>query len=131
MRELTTDFGEGAGRVWTALNRKGLLKKEKLLEITQLKEKEFYNAVGWLAKENKISQEGKDCYKLDNTNLTSEIGADAGKVWQVMNMWGEVDVSTIQKLTEIDEKHVCSALGWLAREDKIYADEKLEKYNLK
>jgi hypothetical protein len=32
---------------------------------------------------------------------------------------GEVDISTIAKLTQISEVDAYQALGWLAREDKV------------
>jgi len=68
---------------------------------------------------------------LDSTNLESKIGTNAGKVWKVLDIWGELDVSTITRLTRTDEQDVYSSLGWLAREDKICADSKLEKFYLK
>jgi len=131
VKDLASEFGEKAGKIWTTLNKKGPLSKRRILEITKLKENEFYTAVGWLARENKIFRKSENFYKLDNTNLTPVVGANAGKVWNVLNVWGEVDVPTIKKLAEIDEKEIYSAVGWLARENKIYADEKLAKYSLK
>ena len=130
VRDLTANFGANAGKIWRSLNEKGSLGKEKLLEITQLKDSEFYTGVGWLARENKIFNEDGDCYRLDTSNLTSKIGANAGRVWKIMDIWGEVDVSTIRRLADIDEKEVYFALGWLARENKICVDKNL-RYNLK
>ena len=131
MRELAPFFGENAGKIWMTLHKRGTLSKRKILENTKIKDHEFYTAVGWLARENKIYKEKNNYYKLENTNLTPTIGNNAGKVWNVLNVWGEVDIPTIKRLTEIDETEVYSALGWLAREDKIYADKKFERYCLK
>ena len=131
MRNVVGDIGFNAGTIWKALNGRGSLEKERILEIANISEDEFYSAIGWLSRENKISRDGQNSYKLSDTNLTPEIGNNAGKVWRVMKVWGEVDVSLIKRLAMIDEKHVYSALGWLAKEDKICFDEKLMKYSLK
>ena len=58
-------------------------------------------------------------YELGETNLTPKIGKDAGKVWRVLDTWGEVDVSSISRLARLEENDVFSAIGWLAREGKI------------
>ena len=131
MRNVVGDFGCNAGKVWRALDGKSSLEKERISEITKLNDDEFYSAIGWLARENKISRDNQNSYTLSETNLTAEIGNNAGKVWRVMKVWGEVDVTLIKRLAVIDEKHVYSALGWLAREDKIYFDENSMKYSLK
>ena len=131
MSDITTTFGDNAGKLWTTLNKKGPLNKEKILKITKLKTKDFYCAVGWLARENKIAKEKNSLYKLNESNLKYEIGSNAGKVWQVMNIWGEIDVPTIKKLADINEIEVYNALGWLAREDKIYSAGMHAKYNVK
>jgi len=128
VRDITTSFGENAGKIWRVLHEEGSLSKEKLLEFTQLTESDFHGAVGWLSRENKIFEE--DYYTLDETNLASEIGSNAGKVWKVLDIWGEIDISTLKRLAGIDEVDVHTALGWLAREDKIWVDEQ-QKYLLK
>jgi len=125
------DIGYNAGKVWRVLNEKGSLQKEKILELTNLSDNEFYSAIGWLARENKILLDNQNNFKLGETNLTPEIGNNAGKIWRVMKVWGDVDIPLMKRLALIDEKHVYSALGWLAREDKICFDENLMKYSLK
>ena len=122
MRDLTTYFGENAGKIWHALNEGEPLTKEAILECSKLNETEFYGAIGWLAREDKISEEFEDFFKLDKTNLSPKIGTNAGKVWKVIDIWGDVDFHTIKRLAKIDEKEVHSALGWLARENKIIYD---------
>jgi len=88
------------------------------MEATKLMAEDFYVAVGWLARENKISKTGL-VYSLGQTNLNDKIGEDAGKIWKVLNTWGEVDISYIPKLAQINERDTFCALGWLAREGKI------------
>ncbi len=130
MRDLKTTFGESAGKIWQVLSKKGCLKKDKILETTKLDEVDFHAGLGWLARENKITKKDKDCYKLDNTNLESEIGTNAGKVWKILDIWGDADFITIKRLSNLDDNKVHCTLGWLAREEKIYIDEK-HRYNLK
>ena len=130
MRDITTKFGDNAGKIWRTLNEQGCLKKSKLVKAAQLKDEEFYSGIGWLAKENKISKEEKDCYRLDTTNLDSEIGSHAGRVWKILDIWGESDFVTLKRLSDLKDEQVHSALGWLAREDKLTVDEK-QKFTLK
>jgi len=111
-------FGENAGKVWEALNCKGPLSETKLLTTTLLDERELQSAIGWLARENKICKNGT-VYKLGNTNLTPKIGMDAGKVWSILTQKGETDVQTLARTARIDVSEAFSALGWLAREEKI------------
>jgi hypothetical protein len=110
--------GGNAGKLWNALNSEGPLVEGKLMKKTGLKSNDFYTAVGWLARENKIRKDDAT-YMLGETNLTDSIGRDAGKVWRVLDTWGEVDLTSISRLARIDEKDVFSAIGWLAREGKI------------
>jgi hypothetical protein len=118
MPNLNEKFGRNAGKVWVVLNTRGPLNEASLIRNTKLSENELYAAVGWLARENKISKDG-NLYRLGQTNLTSRIGANAGKVWSTLNSQKEVDISSISRITQIDVKDAYSALGWLAREDKI------------
>ena len=55
---MTTDIiGFWAGEVWNALNEADVLGMKQLKKITKLKDKEVYAALGWLARENKITIE--------------------------------------------------------------------------
>lgn len=130
MRSLSTRFGIDAGKIWKALGENGPLNEEKLIKNTQLKKSDFFAGLGWLAREDKIFKVGENCYKLGDTNLTSDIGVNAGRVWKILDIWGEVNISTIKRLAEIDDKEAYSALGWLAREEKICIV-KGNRYNLK
>ena len=112
-------FGQSAGKVWNTLNKYGVLTEPTLMKNTRLTDKEFYAAIGWLARENKISKTGVK-YQLSETNLTEKIGYAAGKVYNVLTNHGEVDVTYISRITKIKTNDAYSAVGWLAREDKIY-----------
>ncbi|HIX27050.1 MAG TPA: winged helix-turn-helix domain-containing protein [Candidatus Barnesiella excrementigallinarum] len=48
-------IGTWAGQVWNALNESGTLTVKGLKKATKLKEKELYAALGWLAREGKVS----------------------------------------------------------------------------
>ena len=122
-------FGRNAGRVWEALNSQGPLTESQLMEFTSLRSYEFYVAVGWLARENKICKDGS-IYRLDETNLTFEIGWDAGKIWDVLHMQGGVNIPYISKATHMEKRNTYSALGWLSRENKIQITV-LEEGNIK
>ena len=48
-----------------------------------------------------------------------EIGKNAGLVWKTLHQKGSQTSSSLKKLTGLDDKNLCLALGWLAREGKI------------
>jgi hypothetical protein len=123
-------FGTSAGKIWNVLSVNGVLNKKKILEKTKLNNIDFYIGLGWLARENKIYREDKNNYRLDNTNLTGEIGKDAGRIWKILHIWDEVDINSIKKLSGIKDYQIYSGIGWLAREDKLDLDEK-KKFRLK
>ena len=129
MRDVTVKFGNSAGKIWQILNEKGCLKKDDIIQITNLNETDLHTGIGWLARENKISKQ-QDWYKLENTNLDSEIGSHAGRIWKILDIWGEADIETIKRLSDLDENQVHLAIGWLAKENKIKLDEK-NRFNLK
>ena len=57
---ITTKIGENAGLIWNALQG-GALTLKALKKATKLKNDELYLALGWLARENKVSfTEGED-----------------------------------------------------------------------
>jgi hypothetical protein len=118
MIDIVEEFGLNAGRVWKALNERGILTESQLMEESSLRKNELFAAIGWLARENKINKEGI-CYKLDTTNLTSKIGTDAGTIWQILVKEGNSDSKNISKMTNLNEQDIYLALGWLAREGKI------------
>jgi len=111
-------FGRNAGRIWEMLDTCGPLSESQLIEFTSLRPYEFYVAVGWLARENKIVKDDKG-YRLDETNLTFEIGGNAGKIWNALCTQREADIPDISRLTKMKMRDTYCALGWLARENKI------------
>jgi len=123
-------FGRNAGKVWEILNEKGSLSELELTENTSLRPYELHIAVGWLAKENKIRKDG-EFYQLDKTNLDIKIGENAGKIWSILNLEGEIDILNISKLTKIEEKDTYLAIGWLAREKKIHLNMGEQQYQIK
>ena len=57
---ITTKIGENAGLIWNAL-QDGALTLKALKKATKLKNDELYLALGWLAREGKVSfTEGED-----------------------------------------------------------------------
>lgn len=51
----TEVIGTYAGTVWVALNDANTLGVKQLKKITKLKDKEVYAALGWLAREGKVT----------------------------------------------------------------------------
>lgn len=122
-------FGNSAGKIWNTLSKHGVLTESTLKKNTRLTDKEFYAAVGWLARENKISRTGVR-YQLSETNLTNKIGNDAGKIYNALvNKGGEIDVTSISRITRLKTSDAYSALGWLARENKIYTVDDITNNN--
>jgi len=52
--------------------------------------------------------------------LKSKIGTNAGEIWQFLDTNGEKSISEIEKALSMKKNDVLMALGWLAREDKIF-----------
>jgi len=119
---LVDEFNRNAGKIWNILNTQGPLSETRLMNVTMLNENALYAAIGWLAREDKVRKD-VFTYKLGGTNLTSKIGADAGKIWSILTNYKEIDISSIGKIladnAKINEKDTYAALGWLAREGKI------------
>lgn len=51
------------------------------------------------------------------------IGNLAGIVWRTLNEKGKLSFEDLQRETMLDAESVSTAIGWLAREDKINFDE--------
>jgi hypothetical protein len=111
-------FGRNAGKVWDALYKKKSLTDVELIELTSLREYELYIAIGWLARENKIRKDGK-YFKLDLSNLEIKIGENAGIIWRLLNNEGDMHINHLLSKLNINENDIYSAVGWLARENKI------------
>ena len=61
----TETIGTNAGSVWVALNTADALGVKQLKKITKLKDKEVYAALGWLARENKITVDPDPNYEKE------------------------------------------------------------------
>lgn len=120
MTNIVEKYGKNAGKIWNTLNEYGSLTENKLMRETGLKKEDFYVAIGWLAKENKIYYD-ENTYSLGQYNWDETIGRHAGKVWDIVHTCDEIDVRYIPKLAGIPEETTFCALGWLAREGKINA----------
>ena len=118
VRNLTTKFGENAGKIWHTLYQTGTTDENQLQESTKLSKKEMYAGIGWLARENKIKKVNNN-YQLESTNLTDSVGTTAGRVYKILDIWDEADIITLKKLSDSSEENVFAALGWLAKEGKI------------
>ncbi len=111
-------FGLNAGKIWKALEKYGPLNETDLVKKIKLNKNDFYAGIGWLARENKICKVGAK-YQLGETNLTNDIGNIAGKVWNTLYTTQDVDINSLTELSNIKIRDAYTALGWLAREDKI------------
>ena len=120
MSEVIKSFGNNAGKIYDILHGEGPQVQTKLQKKTNMRDEEFYGAVGWLAREDKICKE-KRTYKIGETNLTNHIGVDAGKIWEVLGRNNEIDINAMSRVTKIEKIDCYGALGWLAREGKITA----------
>ncbi len=128
VRNLTTMFGENAGKIWQTLNETGTANESELQELVRLSKSDLYSGVGWLAREDKIKQIN-NCFELDATNLTDKVGNVAGTIWKILDIWDEADITTLKKLSDSKEEEVYAALGWLACEGKIQRND--GRYTLK
>lgn len=53
-------IGNNAGLIWNALSTKNGQTVKELKKVTKLKDKTIYPAIGWLAREGKISIEEQE-----------------------------------------------------------------------
>ena len=118
MTKIDENIGKSAGKIWRILNKNGPLSEQEIIKKIKMNKNNFYEGIGWLARENKIYKKGFE-YNLGETNLINDIGSNAGKVWNLLNSQGKCNVSNIVKINKIKIQDAYSALGWLAREDKI------------
>lgn len=54
----------------------------------------------------------------------TKIGLNAGKVWRILNEKGELSMFDLCRELSLTFEDVALAIGWLAREDKIFFEEK-------
>ena len=118
MRGIVDKFGECAGRIWSVLDERGCLCKDELLSLSGLNDLEFFAGLGWLAREGKVVVDGENLCLCEGI-CDTVIGFYAGRVWRVLDVWGVADFISIKRLSGLSDSDIESALGWLAREDKI------------
>lgn len=53
-------IGQWAGQVWEAVNEGDTLSTKQIKKIAKLKDKELFAALGWLAREGKVSFQTSD-----------------------------------------------------------------------
>jgi hypothetical protein len=119
---LKDEIGNNAGKVWSTISKINNASFTKLRAETDLKDNEMYEAIGWLAREDKIKREGR-IYQLDSTNLTPEIGGNAGKIYKILQEKKELTLNDLMKSGKMNKKEVWTAIGWLVKEDKVASDE--------
>ena len=51
--------------------------------------------------------------------MKEKIGNTAGRIWEALNVKGEMNILQIPKILDEKSQIAYQALGWLAREDKI------------
>lgn len=57
MERLEQEIGDAAGKIWKNLDKKGAMSKSRIAKETKLSTNLVNQAIGWLAREGKISQE--------------------------------------------------------------------------
>jgi len=118
MINTSDQFGRNAGRLWQTLEKYGALSKDQLQKNTQLRPYEVDIAIGWLAREGKISCDN-NMYQIGETNLTHTIGTNAGVIWESLHKQGESSIDVLTEETHLPKHQIYEAVGWLAREDKL------------
>jgi hypothetical protein len=51
--------------------------------------------------------------------MKEKIGLDAGNIWKVLDAQGVKSVKELKKATKLVDKEIYTAIGWLAREEKL------------
>lgn len=54
----------------------------------------------------------------------NKINHNAGKIWQTIIKNQNIKISDLKKLTQLDIKDLYLALGWLAKDNKVYFSQK-------
>ena len=60
----------------------------------------------------------------ENASLIEQIGEAAGRVWHALQQDGPMSVTKLTKAVDgVPRDVVMQAIGWLAREDKVWLEE--------
>lgn len=54
------------------------------------------------------------------------IGTNAGIIWNILNDYQKWNISQLREASGLSEKEIYTAIGWLARENKIEIDNSIE-----
>ncbi len=54
------------------------------------------------------------------TNIVSEFGIGAEKIWKIINAQGPTSETTLMTMAKLNEQTFCGAIGWLACENRIH-----------
>ena len=60
---------------------------------------------------------------VESVPLVDQIGETAGAVWQVLDQNGPMKITKLIKQVGAPRDVVMQAIGWLAREEKIWIEE--------
>lgn len=120
--ELKEEIGINAGRLWNTISRVNKASFTKLRSESDLGNNQVYEAIGWLAREDKISKEGRD-YVLKSTNLTFEVGTNAGKIYDLIKENNNLSLKDLVERSDMRKKDILTAIGWLSKENKLEQDE--------
>jgi len=52
--------------------------------------------------------------------IKNKIGENAGKIWNILNKNIEMNIKELKKVTNLYDKDLLLALGWLSRENKVF-----------
>jgi hypothetical protein len=55
-------------------------------------------------------------------NKIEDFGLNAGKIWKTLDSHGTLTQTNLMKKTKLKDDELYAAIGWLARENKIYYD---------
>lgn len=55
--------------------------------------------------------------------MKEKIGTNAGRIWSYLSEAGEKDLKDVKKDCKLSDKELYAALGWLAREEKVFLKE--------
>jgi len=70
----------------------------------------------------------------DNQDVSAKIGEDAGKIWKTLNGMGYpggkptwLSIAQLIRETKLSRREIDTAMGWLARENKIAFERDIRK----
>jgi len=55
------------------------------------------------------------------------IGENAGNIWKTLKENGQMSANSLKKATHLSEKDMNMSLGWLARENKLSFEQKVNQ----